>query len=661
MQYGRRSRFVKLHAHNPGICHFNRRFSLFCMMGLCAICVILSLVVVALFFVFVSRPCTNDSQCQMKNPCAIDTCMDGWCEHKQIEHCCMEDTDCGTSGCYTSFCDTFQHTCQTLPKMNGSACSDSNSCTIDTTCQQGICKGKTLTCQLDNECRTGECKGGIGCVFHNKPNGYSCNDNNPCTSQDECYNGMCAVGYAKDCSNLNDVCTIGACDITTGNCIALARNDGDPCDDGLSCTENDVCTGGTCQGTQRTCFDNNPCTIDACHEGVGCMIQHQDYGETCIPGCAQHNDCPVNYNCYDGTCIKTQAIDNQHIRMIGYEIDDCASDAEKKLELHFVLDTEKFTLGNEDKYRIIASSSDITPHPSFNALGFGDTVSNLAHNNFGNNVARTSFTVATACQPFDHVNCAYIFNNREWRLAAKMHDCTSISGPVATGCIDPMHVIWASISLSISTCSMFPQHVNLNIPRGGAVVYYQNNYYRSNDMFQVDGGDTYGWVGIETEIYNKNDKYAVITDMRICQAQGSHYLTKCVDGTNTTECFNTGCFNWDESDSPLTYQVDIISNKSVTAIARSSTFSASGCYFNDNYDKDPLTICSWDKCDSHGMDDNFQINFKPLADIISGAGNIFIFDIKYRYTFCGMHGRRRLLASEGSTDHYAMGIFKLIK
>ena len=59
--------------------------------------------------------------------------------------------------------------------------------------------------------------------YYVQHDGYSCNDNNTCTSEDECYNGMCALGYSKDCTHLNDDCSIGACDVNTGNCIALNR------------------------------------------------------------------------------------------------------------------------------------------------------------------------------------------------------------------------------------------------------------------------------------------------------------------------------------------------------------------------------------------------------------------------------------------------------
>lgn len=631
----RKRKFIKLHKHNPGVLHLNKGFAYTCACVSGGVCIFLFLVTIILFFMFFSRPCTNDIQCQMDNPCSLDSCKGGWCTHDKIEECCVVDNDCGEAECYQSFCDSFRHVCQTIPKMNGSTCHTGNSCEIDQTCQSGRCMGKTLTCDLSNQCRTGQCKGGIGCVFHNEPNGISCDDSNPCTSSDECYNGMCAVGYSKDCSHVNDECSIGACDVTTGNCISLSRNEGMPCDDGAPCTENDVCVAGSCQGVEKSCNDNNPCTIDACHEDIGCMVQHQDYGETCIPGCAENFHCPEDYNCFDGTCIKTQFIENQHIRMIGYEIDDCPSPTDKKLDLHFVLDTERFEIGNEQRYRIVKSVSDITPHPQYSELGFGNDVSNIGHSDFGNGMARTSFTISTECHRFDETNCAFLFTNREFRFASKVYDCIGIDGAQPSDCIDPMHVIWSSISISISSCSMFPGHVNTDVSRGNAVVYYDSQYYRGGlNTFQIKANDQFGWLGIETTLYNRDDAYSVITDMKICQANGDHYLRQCVDGSNHSACYNTGCFNWDPLDSPLTYEVDLVVDGEVTAIARSPTFLASGCYENDDYDASNDAICTWDKCDSLGMDDNFKFKFRPLSEL-NTLDNIFIFDVRFKYVFCG--------------------------
>ena len=606
-----------------------------------------------------ARPCLRDSHCQTRNPCTLDTCEKNWCVHTMVDNCCLSDNDCGRSGCYTTFCDMYRHTCQAYPKDNGTACDDGNACTVDNTCMDGVCVGKTLTCNVENQCRSGTCEKGIGCVFENAPNGVLCDDSNPCTSADECYNGMCAVGVQKDCTSLDTMCSVGACDVTTGDCIRTSINEGMLCDDGVVCTINDRCTNGVCQGETRTCFDNNPCTINRCTEDVGCVVEHTDDNETCIPGCLIDADCPLSYNCLDGTCLQTEELDNQHIRMIGYEIESCNASF-RRLSQHFVLDTERFTVGNDTRYRVVKSAADITVHPLYSDLGFGSSIVNFAHNDFGNGIARSTFTIKTACQPFNEVNCAYIFTHREFRFALSMHDCVDISGPLALGCIDPSHSIWASISTSISSCSMFGGHIEMDHPRGTAVLHFNETFYRGKEVeilnIDYDAPEVRGTVGIETNMFNATGVYAVITDLRVCKPKSSHYMRHCVDGTNRTTCANMGCFGWDPLDSPLGWQVDIISGREVTAVALSDTFFADGCYENDDYNADTPTICTWNKCTRLGLDDSFEFSFRPFLDSI--PFNTFVFDVKYRYHACNLHGRRRLL-STSDEPQYAMKVIHM--
>ncbi len=58
----------------------------------------------------------------------------------------------------------------------------------------------------------------------------------------------CPVGLA-DCSNLDSSCTTGICDDASGQCEAIADNEGQPCDDGDSCSIVDNCSNGYCVGT----------------------------------------------------------------------------------------------------------------------------------------------------------------------------------------------------------------------------------------------------------------------------------------------------------------------------------------------------------------------------------------------------------------------------
>ena len=118
--------------------------------------------------------------------------------------------------------------------------------------------------------------------------------------------------------------------------------------------------------------------------------------------------------------------------------------------------------------------------------------------------------------------------------------------------------------------------------------------------------------------------------------------------------------------------MDIIKGGEVTSMALSSEFEASGCYGNSQYDSSSSTICTWDKCNSLSMDDNFRFKFKPMHDILTLMNDIFIFDIRYKHVFCGVHTRRRLLSVNQSNanytsnfsfseGHYSMAVFQFQK
>jgi hypothetical protein len=51
-----------------------------------------------------------------------------------------------------------------------------------------------------------------------------------------------------DCSGLDDVCTIGACNAATSHCEAQPTNEGGECDDGDPCVVNETCQAGSCSG-----------------------------------------------------------------------------------------------------------------------------------------------------------------------------------------------------------------------------------------------------------------------------------------------------------------------------------------------------------------------------------------------------------------------------
>ncbi len=130
-------------------------------------------------------------------------------------------------------------------RYDGVECDDGNPCTKDDVCGKGVCRGRP------------------------GPDKLVCDDADPCTTHDYCARGAC-VGLAVDCSGLDAICRVGACDSTTGECVARAGPDGEACDDGDPCTTGDACGEGTCVGQARDCSElDAPCRAGACDPGTG--------------------------------------------------------------------------------------------------------------------------------------------------------------------------------------------------------------------------------------------------------------------------------------------------------------------------------------------------------------------------------------------------------
>jgi hypothetical protein len=106
-----------------------------------------------------------------------------------------------------------------------------------------------------------------------------------------------------DCSSLNGVCVVGACNLANGQCIPQPANESGTCTDNDACTINDACMGGSCAGTpvnpQTFCDDFNNCTDDDCDSLTGCThVNNTD-------PCDDANSCTTDDVCTNGTCTGT--------------------------------------------------------------------------------------------------------------------------------------------------------------------------------------------------------------------------------------------------------------------------------------------------------------------------------------------------------------------
>lgn len=108
-----------------------------------------------------------------------------------------------------------------------------------------------------------------------------CNDGTLCNGEGQCIDGYCAQGELVDCTDLDEVCTVGRCDPDTGTCSARPRDDGEPCDDELFCTEDDACTAGVCGGGDRSCGDAPEGFVSICvEEERRCVIEPETVAPT---------------------------------------------------------------------------------------------------------------------------------------------------------------------------------------------------------------------------------------------------------------------------------------------------------------------------------------------------------------------------------------------
>ncbi len=279
--------------------------------------VVATLVAFALDGTAFGQTCSIDAQCADGNLCnGNERCLGGFCQAGTPPSC--NDG----SPCTLDQCDPLLG-CQHAPVLNGSSCSDGNSCNGPETCRNGVCQQGTppangSSCNLGNPCTNGDfcdagaCRAGTirpdgaGCGDGNacngaetcqsgtctpgtpRPNGSTCGNGDPCDGVDSCLNGTCVTGpvppNGTPCSD-GDVCN-GPEVCLTGVCVM-----GQPAPNGTSCADDNLCDGsercqsGICvNGQGLDCDDGNPCTNDSCGNAVGCL----------------HNDRPVGAFCDDG-------------------------------------------------------------------------------------------------------------------------------------------------------------------------------------------------------------------------------------------------------------------------------------------------------------------------------------------------------------------------
>lgn len=182
-----------------------------------------------------------------------------------------------------------------LSECSAASCDDGNPCTSDECTITGQCSHGIRAAELCNDGKRcvygGECEDGV-CVGKVK----NCDDGIACTT-DKCGASDC-VNVASDstvCDD-NNPCTGDSCDVKAG-CKHAPVAGG--CSDGNLCTQGDVCEAGLCLpgALSVTCDDKNPCTTDTCNITNGQCV----FANNSLP-CDDGNACTLTDSCGNGKC-----------------------------------------------------------------------------------------------------------------------------------------------------------------------------------------------------------------------------------------------------------------------------------------------------------------------------------------------------------------------
>ncbi|MEZ4442470.1 MAG: hypothetical protein R3B72_25480 [Polyangiaceae bacterium] len=215
-------------------------------------------------------PVEDGEACDDGQFCTVnDTCQAGVCTGGPQNDCGMSPPDCTEVVCNES-----TQSCSTAPANNGSPCQTSDLCVKGSTCSNGNCVGGApddcFFFPVPDECHVAVCDPSDGmCKPQPGNDGGSCTYMmDLCAVNNTCSNGVCNPGPQKDCSQLTVGCNLGVCDNTTGACVQQAVMNGGLCDDLDACTTGETCNAGQCNGGTAitNCIDNDACCPMGCDE-----------------------------------------------------------------------------------------------------------------------------------------------------------------------------------------------------------------------------------------------------------------------------------------------------------------------------------------------------------------------------------------------------------
>ncbi|MEM7449618.1 MAG: hypothetical protein AAF355_15390 [Myxococcota bacterium] len=243
--------------------------------------------------------CTSDS-CDPNTGGCVSTADDAACT-AEANGSCDPDNGCQYPLCNATNCADDTGSC-TVASCAGDQCVRTSLCSDSETCCGGECV--SLGCDDGNPCTSDSCTS-TGCA-HIPDSGAACSDNNACTVNDRCENGLCVAGASRFCVDTND-CTQDSCDPNSGCTFSLV--DGPLCEDGNACTFADRCVEGTCVGGAPVAcgISTSECVATSCDPVQGCVETPVVDGTAC--GSDTLNQECVGFFCKDGICGQVAADD----------------------------------------------------------------------------------------------------------------------------------------------------------------------------------------------------------------------------------------------------------------------------------------------------------------------------------------------------------------
>jgi hypothetical protein len=105
---------------------------------------------------------------------------------------CTSDAECADSTICTDDTCT-QGLCVNTPANEGKSCTLDNKCVVNAKCTAGKCSGQPKTCTPSGQCKVATCNPAKGCGESDKKDGTACSDSDPCTDNETCQGGVCVT------------------------------------------------------------------------------------------------------------------------------------------------------------------------------------------------------------------------------------------------------------------------------------------------------------------------------------------------------------------------------------------------------------------------------------------------------------------------------------